>query len=1112
MGDSAVRPGSPDTLTETRPAEDAPRADRDPTSASDGTATSPSVDAQHPWLGLASFTEETRAYFYGREDEVAELVRRVQRKTLTLLFGQSGLGKTSMLRAGIVPWLRPMDYCPVYVRIDYSRESPSPAEQIKAAIFRATQESGQWTQTGVAVAGESLWEFLHHRDDILRDASGRTLIPLLIFDQFEEIFTLAQSDDFGRQRAEEFIEDLADLVENRAPKALEARIEQDESASERFDFTRSDYRILIALREDYLAHLEAFKAVMPSITQNRMRLARMTGEQALSAVVKPGGKLVSREVAESIVRFVAGGSELRNAEVEPSLLSLICRELNNTRIAKGRAEISADLLAGSHNTILAEFYERALADQPQAVRHFIEDELLTESGFRESIAEESVRKAFAAAGARPDALAALVDRRLLRIEERLDMRRVELTHDVLCGVVAASRGLRHEREARDEAERKLAAQRERERATRKALVRARQIAAVCAVLAVGAVASAIFGYQSSKRAQLAEAQALQTRAMAESARGEAEKLIVYLLDDFYLELEPVGRLDIVASLSKRAVDYYAALPPELRTADTDRNRALALVRYGAALRTQSKLDESGKALSEAVDVLGKLRQQGDKSEATAIGLGTGLMSEARVLDSLNKRLEARQFAQQGVDVMKPLMAASNPSVPLRRAYGLAMTYLGFSQARDNQEEAAVATLEQAREAYRSIDNLKLDDLPAAVGYAEASAWQMDALRSLGRFDEVRKVGEDAARVAGQVMERRPGQMSALRARALIVDNLATTEAFDLHQRRALALSEQGARDWEAILKLDPTNQIAWNNLASARITSGFLSWAQGQIRGAQDQWRGALAVERNVKEAAFISGALALAAGYLTMLEADLGNRQAAEAALRDNRRLIEVAVRNLPADSFGRAYVPEFIGWYGYPTTGIGYGGYALPFAAGDYEGVRSLARASARRIEQVKTANPERELDKNRMLEVAYRTAAEASYRLKDYAAADADIRRALDIGKAVPQRMLPEERDAKSEMMLAAMIAARLERYAEAQQIIEPVLKFHRALYARKDNEDLFQHAELAQALYVSALAAPGQKTAQLTEAATILDGLPPMMRRQISIALWRDRIAEEQKSRR
>jgi hypothetical protein len=40
---------------------------------------------------------------------------------------------------------------------------------------------------GVAAEGESLWEFLHHRDDVLRDADGRTLTPLLIFDQFEEI-------------------------------------------------------------------------------------------------------------------------------------------------------------------------------------------------------------------------------------------------------------------------------------------------------------------------------------------------------------------------------------------------------------------------------------------------------------------------------------------------------------------------------------------------------------------------------------------------------------------------------------------------------------------------------------------------------------------------------------------------------------------------------------------------------------------------------------------------------------------------------------------------------------------------------------------------------------
>ena len=130
---------------------------------------------------------------------------------------------------------------------------------------------------------------LHHRDDVLRDESGATLTPLLIFDQFEEIFTLAQSDEFGRARAARFAAELADLVENRPPKAFEAKLEEDESAAERFDFARSDYRVLIALREDYLAPLEGLKKDMPSISQNRLRLAPMTGTQALAAVMRPGG-------------------------------------------------------------------------------------------------------------------------------------------------------------------------------------------------------------------------------------------------------------------------------------------------------------------------------------------------------------------------------------------------------------------------------------------------------------------------------------------------------------------------------------------------------------------------------------------------------------------------------------------------------------------------------------------------------------------------------------------------------------------------------------------------------------------------------------------------------
>jgi hypothetical protein len=1069
-----------------------------------------SVDAEHPWLGLASFTEETRAFFYGREEEVAELSRRVQRKLLTLLFGKSGLGKTSILGAGIVPRLRALGFCPVYVRIDYSREAPPPAEQIKQAIFRESETSGEWSHVGVAVPGESLWEFLHHRGDVLRDSAGRTLTPLLIFDQFEEIFTLAQSDDFGRQRASQFVEELADLVENRPPKALEARIDNDESIAEAFDFARSDYRVLIALREDYLAHLEALKGAMPSITQNRMRLAPMTGEQALEAVIKPGGRLVSEEVAEAIVRFIAGGAELRNAEVEPSLLSLICRELNNTRVAQGRAEISADLLAGSHDTILVEFYERALADQPAGVRHFIEDQLLTESGFRESLAEERVKKAFVAAAASSDALATLVDRRLLRIEERLDMRRVELTHDVLCSVVRASRDVRREREARDEAERKLAEQQARERATRKALVRARQVATICGVLALAAIASAFFGYESMRRAQKAEAQAQQTRVLAEQARGEAEKLVVYLLDDFYLELEPVGRLDIVAALAKRAVDYYAALPQELRTRETERNRALALVRYGAALRNQSKLDESRKALADAVDTLAKLRSDGDRSEATTVGLGLGLTTQARVASSLNDRPGAVDIANRAVVVLQPLIDGVAPSTPARRTYGLATTFLGFSQASENQNEAAVATLAKARDAFGGIDGLKLDDLPAASAYAEASAWQMVALQNLGRFADLRKVGDDAHRVTRQVLERRPGDMSALRAEGLILGTLSNVEWTDLHIRKSLAMAREAAGDWEAMVRLDPTNQIAWNNLADQRLGGSAALWALGEIDEARKQMQAALDIERRVKQAAFVGTVLGIASGYLTQLDADTGDRKGAEATLAANKRFVALAIRDLPAGAFGRAFAPEFLGYYGYFGNGLGYGALAIPTADGDYATLRSLARASAARLEQIRDPTAPQVESRDSALELAYRTIANASYRLKDYAAADTAIQRALALRKTIPTRTLSGERDAGTQAVLAGMIAARLGRNDEARRLIDPVVDMQRKLHERNDNEDQLQRVEFATALYASALAGSQHKVADLREAEALIDALPSQLRGLISVRRLRADIAEAQAS--
>ncbi|MBK6454091.1 MAG: hypothetical protein IPF84_16950 [Proteobacteria bacterium] len=828
-------------------------------------ATETTIDPENPWLGLSSYSEETRAYFHGRDEEAAELARRVQRKLLTVLFGQSGLGKTSLLRAGLVPRLRGSGFCPVYVRIDYAPESPPPAEQIKQAIFKVTAEAGYWTRAGSAVAGESLWEFLHHRGDLLRDANEQTLLPLLIFDQFEEIFTLAQADDAGRQRAKRFLDELADLVENRPPADLERRLEEDEANADDFDFARADYRILISLREDYLAHLESVKGAMPSITQNRMRLARMTGEQALSAVIKPGGKLVSQEVAESIVRFVAGGSELPNAEVEPSLLSLICRELNTVRQAQGKPEISADLLAGSRDTILTEFYERALADQPAGVRRVIEDELLTESGYRESLAEERVAKALAAAGAEPDALAKLVDRRLLRIEERLDMRRVELTHDVLCGVVRSSRNLRHEREARDEAERQLAEQQERAAETRRTLHKTRRFAMIAAGLMLVALVSAVFGWVNWTRARAADQQ-------AQKARADAEKLVGFLIEDFYAELEPTGRLETMGKLAHMAVSYYDDLPEELLTPQTQVYRGMALIREAGALFARGDFKTANPKLDEAWAIFDKLRAQGVVTEDVVAGLALAKFTRFSSWGVSGAPGSKVSDLQETADLLRPWIKKPGTSAQTRMLYSDVLNYLSHTLP----EGQDVAACEEARAILLDAGARNLADLRAASIYADTTDSQARHLLQMGKVAEAERLEAEVYSYAEKVLAKRPGDLRSMANRALAADLLGRLAIRRHDYAVATDYAAKAAEAGESYVRFNPSDLNSWVYWVRGLDQQASVLLEQGRIGDAIDSYRKLVALDRDARKPASLAPLLWNNWGQLTINESRAGQFDAA--------------------------------------------------------------------------------------------------------------------------------------------------------------------------------------------------------------------------------------------
>jgi hypothetical protein len=1085
------RAGTPPTAT---PPGSAPLAS--PSSAAgDGAAT---VDDRNPWLGLASFTEETQSYFYGREDEVAELARRVQRKLLTVLFGQSGLGKTSILRAGLVPRLRAQGYCPVYVRIGYGSDAPEPAEQIKQAIARSARRAGQWSQAGIATIGESLWEYLHHRDDVLQDADGNTLMPLLIFDQFEEIFTLAQSDEFGRARAARFIADLADLVENRPPQALEAKLETDDSAAERFDFARSDYRVLIALREDYLAPLEGLKGAMPSITQNRLRLAPMTGTQALSAVMKPGKRLVSEEVAAAIVRFVAGGAELANAEVEPSLLSLICRELNDARIAQARDEISLDLLAGSHATILQNFYERALADQPAAVRRIIEDQLLTASGYRENVAEENLVASFKAAGAAPDTLALLVNRRLLRIEERLDVRRVELTHDVLCGVVKSSRDLRQERESREATEKLLRDQRDRELATRRALVRARQIAAGCIVLALGAVAAAILAYVSTQRAHRAERLADQTRLQAEQARNGAEHLLGYLTDDFVRELLGFGRINMIAEFSQRQIDYFKSLPPSLRGAETIRNGALAMNYHSRAMRQLGNLQEGIANASESIQLLEGLRAGGDTSEATAIALAQAYTAKASILDNQNSP-DGPPTEKRAVDILQPLAAAPDASAAVRRGYLETLIRVGYEYYSSAQPDACVATSQQAMQLAMDIGARDLKDPDAAASYVEAGAWYASCLGQSGRDAEALKAGEEVLAVSDQVLKQRPGHRLALHGAQVTASGLTLVASNELNPAEQLRFGKQSEQISESLLGLDPHNVTSLNNLGVAHLGIADAFWAAGKFSESLTYYRkalddlGAATPGGSGFQIIHASNTLSLAISL-----AKLGDSAAAAAALAsESPYLAKMRAAEAP-DSFPLSIVENI----------MHLGAAIVDYSQDDLGPARQIAADS---LAQMQSAKPKGSFQASQLavgFYNAFHVMGRVDYLHGDYAAAEREEREALANRKRWSSESTQDKRDLAELSTWIAMSLAKQGKLDEALREVIPVVKFQRDLSAR-NHGDVWQPTELAAALYAQALADPPHRAALLQQAAALFDAVVPTLKPLIEIRHWRERVSEAQR---
>jgi len=406
--------------------------------SSTSTPVPPVTPAQNPWPGLFWYTEDQAHLFFGREAETQELLRLIGRETLTVLFGRSGLGKTSLLRAGVFPRLRLEGYFPVVLRLDYSPHAASPVEQVKALTEAAARGNGIDIESEhESPHTETLWEYFH-RVHFWGPRNDR-LAPVLVFDQFEETFTMGNR----RREDSDIFEQLADLAENRIPAVVRERAE---ATGERQSVESGppNYKIVVSLREDFVWRLDSLRPILPAILRNRFALGPLDATRGLEIIRSAGKQWVSDEVAQDIIDAVIssrrGEGVISAEEIEPAYLNVMCNELFERMVATGQTQITRELVAAEKGGILESLYERSLSGLDDSVREFVEEHLVTPAGFRATLPVEEARREHIT-----DAdLQKLVDRRLLRFEDRLGTQHVELAHDLLTGLVEQSRKRREQ--------------------------------------------------------------------------------------------------------------------------------------------------------------------------------------------------------------------------------------------------------------------------------------------------------------------------------------------------------------------------------------------------------------------------------------------------------------------------------------------------------------------------------------------------------------------------------------------------------------------------------------------------------------------------------------------
>ena len=298
----------------------------------------PDGDRPAPYLGLASYTEEQASLFFGRGEFTRDLLRRLAAGRFLAVFGPSGSGKSSLLRAGLLAAVKRGDLkaAPAWTTVWLT-----PGEQ-PVATLAARVASLAGTSGTSGTSAESL------RDDLLTDPAAlpAAVIPalpagaelLLVVDQFEELFSVCRDT----------------LQRDCFVQALLAAIAADGART----------RVVLGVRADFYAQCATWPALVTALRDAQVLVGPMELDQLREVIVKPA------EHAGMTVEGALIATALAETGTEPGALPLVSHALLETwrHSPSGRLTLSAYQEAGGVPHAIAATAERVYAGCGQSDR------------------------------------------------------------------------------------------------------------------------------------------------------------------------------------------------------------------------------------------------------------------------------------------------------------------------------------------------------------------------------------------------------------------------------------------------------------------------------------------------------------------------------------------------------------------------------------------------------------------------------------------------------------------------------------------------------------------------------------------------------------------------